>query len=123
MARSKKYKVGDRIFFDCYDGTIGSATIISIEPRVYINDYNKEVCYDWLNTSDNSGIEDYETLPYSDPRVKTLMKELKKQDSLADEIRDWVANKLETYPDYYNNKTIAAALAQVAKEYGYDFIG
>ena len=119
MARRKKYKVGDRIFFECYDGTIGTATVVGIKPETYINDYGKEVGYDWLETSDNSGIEDYNTLPDSDPRVKELQKQLAKQDSLAQDIRDWIALRTGNYPDYYDNETIAAALGQVAKEYGY----
>jgi hypothetical protein len=119
MAGRKKYKIGDRVFFECYDGTIGTAIIIGIKPETYINDDGKEVGYDWLETSDNSGVEDYNTLPLSDPRVKELQKQLAKQDNLAQDIRDWIINKCSTYPDYYNNEVIAAALGQVAKEYGY----
>jgi len=32
---------------------------------------------------------------------------------------DRIVSKCETYPDYYNDEVIAAALGQVAKEYGY----
>lgn len=62
------------------------------------------------------GTEDYNTLPYSDPRVKALMKELKKQDECADIIREFV----NANTDIYSIETIAAALGQVAKEYGYE---
>lgn len=116
MGRRKKYKVGDRIFFEFYDGTIGTKTVVGIKPETYINDYGKEVGYDWLETSYNSGIEDYNTLPLSDPRVKALMKELKKQDECADIIREFV----NANTDIYSIETIAAALGQVAKEYGYE---
>ena len=123
MARRKKYKVGDRIFFEYHDGTIGTAIVLEIEPKSYVDDNGRTINYDmlitWKSGSCSSGIEDYDTLPLSDPRVKELQKQLAKQDSLAQDIRDWITSKGKTYPDYYNNEVIAAALGQVAKEYGY----
>lgn len=124
MSRRKKYKVGDRIFFEYYDGTVGTATVLEIIPDTYTDENNKLIHYDKLVTYKGEHfkeqIEDYETLPLSDPRVKELQKQLAKQDSLAQDIRDWIVNKCETYPDYYDNEIIAAALGQVAKEYGYE---
>ena len=124
MSRRKKYKVGDRIFFEYLDGTIGTEIVLEVVPHTYIDDNNKPIHYDMLVTHKSGEqfseeIEDYNTLPYSDPRVKELQKQLAKQDSLAQDIHDWIALKRSAYPDYYNNETIAAALAQVAKEYGY----
>lgn len=120
MARRKKYKVGDRIFFEYYDGTVGTAIVLEIKPESYIDDNGKTVNYDmlitWKSGNCSSGTEDYNTLPYSDPRVKALMKELKKQDECADIIREFVNAKT----DNYSIETIAAALGQVAKEYGYE---
>jgi hypothetical protein len=52
--------------------------------------------------------------------LSQLQKQLAKQDNLAQDVRDWIISKCETYPDYYNDETIAAALGQVAKEYGYE---
>ena len=120
MAKRKKYKVGDRIFYDYYDGTVGTAIVLQVIPNTYIDDDNKPIHYDELVTYKSGehfqeSIEDYNTLPYSDPRVKALMKELKKQDELADEIREFV----NANTDIYSIETIAAALGQVAKEYGY----
>ena len=123
MARRKKYKVGDRIFYEYHDGTVGTATVIEIKPESYVDDNGKTINYDmlitWKRGNCSIGTEDYNTLPLSDSRVKELQKQLAKQDSLAQDIRDWVVSKCETYPDYYDNVMIAAALAQVAKEYGY----
>ena len=120
MSRRKKYKVGDRIFFECYDGTIGTEIVLEVEPKSYIDDNGRTVNYDelitWRSGNCSSSIEDYETLPLSDPRVKALMKELKKQDELADIIREFV----NANTDIYSIETIAAALGQVAKEYGYE---
>ena len=119
MGRRKKHKVGDRIFFEYCDGTIGTATVLEIIPDTYTDENNKLIHYDKLVTYKGEHfkeqIEDYETLPLSDPRVKALMKELKKQDELADEIREFV----NANTDIYSIETIAAALGQVAKEYGY----
>ena len=123
MARRKKYKVGDRIFYEYHDGTVGTATVLEIEPKSYVDDNGKTINYDmlitWKSGNCSSGTEDYNTLPYSNPRVKELQKQLAKQDSLAQDIRDWIVSKCETYPDYYNDNIIASALGQVAKEYGY----
>ena len=123
MGKRKKYKVGDRVFFECYDGTIGTRIVLEIEPRSYVEN-GKTINYDMLITYKNGShfkeaIEDYSTLPYGDPRVKELQKQLAKQDSLAQDIRDWIALRTGNYPDYYGNEIIAAALGQVAKEYGY----
>lgn len=120
MARRKKYKIGDRIFFEYLDGTVGTATVLEIEPESYVDDNGKTINYDMLITlksgNYSSGTEDYNTLPLSDPRVKALKKELKKQDEFADEIREFV----NANTDIYSIETIAAALGQVAKEYGYE---
>ncbi len=124
MARRKKYKVGDRIFFEYHDGSIGTAIVLEVIPDTYIDDNNKPIHYDELVTYKSGkhfqeSIEDYNTLPLSDPRVKELQKQLAKQDSLAQDLRDWIALRTGNYPGYYDNEIIASALGQVAKEYGY----
>lgn len=116
MERRKKYKVGDRAFFEFYDGTIGSAIVKEIKPDIYTED-GKTIHFDMLYLGERTTIEDYNTLPYSDPRVKALMKQLKKQDKIAEQIREWVIANF----DIYDTKTIANALGEVAIEYGYDF--
>ena len=120
MAKRKKHKVGDRIFYEHFDGTIGTAIVLEVIPCTYFDENNKPIHYNELVTYKSGkhfqeSIEDYNTLPLSDPRVKAMMKELKKQDELADEIRV-IAN---ANTDIYSIETIAAALGQVAKEYGY----
>ena len=119
MSKRKKYKVGDRIFFEYYDGTIGTEIVLEIEPKSYVNDNGRTINYNmlitWKSGNCSSGIEDYNTLPYSDPRVKALMKELKKQDEFTDIVREFA----NANTDIYSIENIAAALAQVAKEYGY----
>lgn len=124
MGRRKKYKVGDRVFYEYYDGTIGTDIVLEVKPDSYIDDNGKTINYDmlilWKSGNCSSGTEDYNTLPLSDPRVKELQKKLAKQDSLAQDIRDWIISKCDTHSNYYNNEIIGAALGQVAKEYGYE---
>jgi len=120
MARRKKqYKVGDRIFYENYDGTIGTEIVLEIKPDSYVDDNGRTINYNRLVTGRGSSwsdsTEDYNTLPYSDPRVKALMKELKEQDEFADKIREFV----NANTDIYSIDTIAAALGHVAEEYGY----
>lgn len=124
MGRRKKYKVGDRVFYEYYDGTIGTDIVLEVKPDSYIDDNGNTINYDmlilWKSGNCSSGTEDYNTLPLSDPRVKELQKKLAKQDSLAQDIRDWITSKCDTNSNYYNNDIIGAALGQVAKEYGYE---
>lgn len=119
MAKCKKYKVGDRIFYENYDGTVGTSIVLEIEPKSYVDDNGRTINYNMLVTERGSNwtvsTEDYNTLPYSDPRVKALIKELEKQDEFVDKIREFV----NTNTDIYSIETIATALGQVAKEYGY----
>ena len=62
-------KVGDRIFFEYCDGTIGTAVIKEIEPKVYHETDGKEVKYNRYRTSHYEFTEDYSCLPDDDPRV------------------------------------------------------
>lgn len=121
IGRRKNYKVGDKIFFEFYDGTVGTAIVLKIESKSYVDDNGKTINYNMLTTwksgNCSSGIEDYNTLPYSDPRVKELMKELKKQEKVRIAIKDFVTHKFGTF----DNEIIAKALGEVAIEYGYDF--
>lgn len=121
MARRKKYKVGDRIFFEYYDGSIGSKIVQDIKPKSYVDDNGRTINYDmlitWKSGNCSSGTEDYNTLPLSEPRVKALMKQFKKQDEITKQIREFVIANF----GIYDTKTIANALGEVAIEYGYDF--
>ena len=70
---NKKYKVGDWIFFECYDGSIGDAVVTKIEPRLY-EDRREDgrsvsVSYDMLYLGKNTATEDYNCLDEDDPRV------------------------------------------------------
>ena len=69
-------KVGDRIYYEYYDGTIGTSIVTKIEPRSYW-DNGKRFDYNMLFTGPYSAIEDYNTLSPSNHKVKAYIKEVK----------------------------------------------
>ena len=50
MAKRRKYKVGDRIFFEHTDSIIDTAIVLKTTEQSYIDDNGKEVSYQWLTT-------------------------------------------------------------------------
>lgn len=99
MARTKQRKVGDRIFYQNYDGTIDSAIIKRIEPVVdiHMDKYGnrlkggKVFKRNEYYTGVNTVIEDYNCLSDNDPRVKDFCKGKKFITSdFADELRKFL---------------------------------
>ena len=81
----RNIKVGDRIYYECYDETIGTSIVTKIEPRTYW-DNGKRFDYNMLFTGPDSAIEDYNTLAPSNRKVKAYIKEVKaKREALIDE--------------------------------------
>ena len=72
----RNIKVGDRIYYECYDNTIGSAIVTKIEPRTYW-DNGKRYDFNMLFTGLHSVIEDYNTLAPSNKKVRAYIKEVK----------------------------------------------
>ena len=72
----RNIKVGDRIYYECYDNTIGSAIVTKIEPRTYW-DNGKRYDFNMLSLGQDTAIEDYNTLAPSNPKVKAYIKERK----------------------------------------------
>ena len=70
-------KVGDRIYYEYYDGTIGTSIVTKIEPRTYWDNNGKRFDYNMLFTGPCSAIEDYNTLAPSNPKVRAYIKEVK----------------------------------------------
>lgn len=79
----RNIKVGDRIYYECYDGTIETSIVTKIEPRTYLDsgyDFNM------LYTGPHSAIEDYNILAPSNRKVKAHIKEMKaKREALINE--------------------------------------
>lgn len=82
----RNIKVGDRIYYECYDNTIGSAIVTKIEPRTYLVLNGKKFDYNMLFTGPYTCIEDYNTLSPSNRKVKAYIKEVKaKREALINE--------------------------------------
>ena len=82
----RNIKVGDRIYYECYDGTIGTSIVTKIEPRTYLLINGMRFEYNMLFTGLHSVIEDYNTLAQSNHKVKAYIKEVKtKREALLNE--------------------------------------
>ena len=83
----RNIKVGDRIYYEYYDGTIGTSIVTKIEPRTtYLVLNGKKFDYNMLFTGPHSAIEDYNTLSPSNRKVKAYIKEVKaKREALINE--------------------------------------
>ena len=81
----RNIKVGERIYYECFDNTIGTAIVTKIEPRTYL-DKGKKYNFNMLSTGPYTAIEDYNTLAPSNPKVKAYIKEMKaKREALINE--------------------------------------
>ena len=103
------------MFFEHYDGTIGTAIVQRVIPDTYIDDNNKPYYFNMLDTGDNTSIENYNTLPMNDPRVKVMRKRLKAQDKLKKKIRDF----LDAIGCKKDSENVANALQELSIEYGF----
>ena len=80
----RNIKIGDRVFYECYDGTIDSDIVRGINPSSYIDDSGKEINYNELIFEYNNNgypsvvLEDYNTLSKRNPKVKAFYNEKKK---------------------------------------------
>ena len=73
----RNIKVGDRIYYEYYDGTIGTSIVTKIEPRTYLVINGIKYDYNMLFTGPHSAIEDYNTLSPSNRKVRAYIKEVK----------------------------------------------
>ena len=82
----RNIKVGDRIYYEYYDETIGTSIVTKIEPRTTYLDNGKKFDYNMLFTGPYTCIEDYNTLSPSNRKVKAYIKEVKaKREALINE--------------------------------------
>lgn len=122
MARTKKRKVGDRIFYEKYDGTIGTAIIKRIEPVIdtdmdkYGNRLKdgKMFEYNEYYTAVNTVIADYNCLSDNDPRVKEYRNGKKFITSdFVDELRKF----LVAHGAHKGDDDVVQILCDLAKEF------
>jgi hypothetical protein len=100
--RRKEYKVGERVFYECYpSGEIGTAIIKRIENESYKDDSGKERPFKWLILQEvancSAGIEDYNCLSSNNPKVKELAKKFAKFDKQKDSIMGSLSNILSPW--------------------------
>ena len=122
MARTKQRKVGDRIFYECYNGTIGTATIKKIEsvesPFDKKGNYlknGKKYKFNYYHTSDTEAIEDYNCLSNNDPRVKDFCKGKKFITAdFADELRKFLVE----HGAHKGDDEVVQILNDLAEEFG-----
>lgn len=83
----RNIKIGDRIYFECpLSGVIGSRVVIDIVPDNGTDYYGNPILFNWLKTGPHEGIEDYNTIAPSNPKVKAYIKEMKeKREALINE--------------------------------------
>lgn len=98
----KKYKVGDRIFYECdSDGRIYSEIVIEVKEEFYLDDRGRKHPYQWLTLwrdgNCSSGIENYSCLSPNDPKVKELAKKYEKFDKQKDSIMESLLNILSPW--------------------------
>lgn len=82
----RNIKLGDRIYYEYFDGRIGSAIVISIRPETTTDIYGKAFSFNRLFTGPHTCIEDYNTIAPSNPKVKAYIKEMKvKREAIINE--------------------------------------
>lgn len=82
----RNIKVGDRIYYEYLDGSIGSAVVTEIRPETTMDYFGKEFSFNMLFTGPHTCIEDYDTIAPSNPKVKAYIKEMKaKREALINE--------------------------------------
>lgn len=84
------YKVGDRIFYECLDGTIGTAIVKDTESRTYMNFDGEIINYNLLRLGSHAAIEDYSCLSKDDERVKEFIKLHKNEFEFEDNFIRWM---------------------------------
>ena len=99
MARIKKYKIGDRIFYEDCDGNIQTAIVRKVRDDWSKDTYGREFKYRMLYLDEHLIIEDYACLPYSDSRVKELVKQYKQYDKDKAKIQEEMEKLLNPFSD------------------------
>jgi len=106
----KNYKVGDRVFYECYDGSIESSIVIDIRSESYLDDRGRKHPYQlltlWREGNCSSCIENYNCLSPNDPKVKELAKKFTKFDKQKDSVMDSLLNILSPWEEEIQKEII-----------------
>lgn len=107
----KKYKPGDRIFYENdSDGCIYSEIVIDVAEEYYLDDRGRKHPYQWLTLwregNCSSGIENYDCLSPNDPKVKELAKKFTKFDKQKDSIINSIMEILSPWEEEIQKEVI-----------------
>lgn len=119
--RTKKRKVGDRIFYENHKGEIETCLIKEIRQESSRQDMHGKPLkddgifkYDVYKTGAYSSIEDYNCLSDNDPRVKEFCKGRKLISlSFANDLRTWLAE----HGCHEGDTDVAQILRDIAEEF------
>ena len=116
----KNYKVGDRIFYECFDGSIGTNVIIDIKDDFYFDDRDREIHYQWLTTwrdgNCSASIESYRCLSPGNPKCRKLSKKYRKFDKQKDSIIDSIIDILSPWGKEIQEEIIELLKIQLKAE-------
>ena len=117
--RIKKYKVGDRIFYNNYKGEVESSIILDIEVRDITTDrYGRArkipVKYNLYKTGACTFIEDYNCLPDNSSRV---LEYKKGRTFIAANFRQQLTDWLTAHGARKGDKDVAEILYDLSVEY------
>lgn len=106
----QKHKIGNRVFYECFDGTISTNVILDINDCSYTNDKGKKVKYKefilWREGNCSSAVEDYNCLSPNDPRCRDITKQYKQYDKDRESIISSIMEIIDKYPPIVINDII-----------------
>lgn len=104
----RKFKIGERVFYKCYDGQIESGIITGIEDSTYQNEKNEDIPFKMLYIGEYSALEDYNVLPKNNKEVAELKRKYKEADKII--------KKIKTMIQPYNNETKEYIIESLSNE-------
>ena len=96
--RHKKYKVGDRIYYKTFDGTIATDIVIKVEEQEEEDEKGRPYKYQWLTVDECFGIENYNCLSPSNPQCAAIARKYAKFDKVKGELLTALQNVLSPWP-------------------------
>lgn len=82
----RKFKLGERVFYKCYDGQIESGIITGIEDSVYQNERNEDIPFKMLHIEKYGVLEDYNVLAKNNEEAAQLKLKYKTADKIIKKI-------------------------------------
>ena len=86
----RKFKIGERVFYKCYDGKIESGIITGIEDSIYQNKRNEDIPFKMLHIGKYGILEDYNVLPKNNEEAAQLKLKYKTADRIIKKIKKMI---------------------------------